>query len=814
MTRSSLQRCAFSIAAIAAMSLMSCTRSRQETAVEYNAIVGKYCAECHSVAEQEGGLVLERPNLADPAAQRAKWEKVIHKLDAGLMPPPGEPRPSNEAIASLVSYLETNLDATAPKPPGPPVRRLNRSAYGNAVRDLLGFPIDVETLLPAEVTSNGFDNVSDTLKTSPLLLERYLTVGLRVAAMAVGDTKIAPRGTEYRPRLDLSQNDWIEGLPYGTRGGLVVDHYFETDAEYEIRPELWRATGSTVRGVEGFKTPFELQILIDGVVVHSAEFGGTEDDALSNRDIGSAVTQVGERLTVRLPVKAGLHRVGVTFVAKSFALEQKILDPREADLPIGNDAYGWPIVTRVLVAGPYRSTGPGDTAARRAIFTCRPGGSLSDAACADQILGRLALRAYGRPLNDHDRDTLRALYAKGSDDGRDFEAGIEVGLARILSGPEFLLYHGLTEEGAVSASGSQDDEVTLASRLALFLWNSIPDDALLDDAIAGRLSGAKRLEAQVRRMLADRRAETLVTDFAEQWLQLRIVKSKAPDERKFPTFDDNLRRDMLHETELFLRSVLLEDKSVLDLIRADYTFVNERLAEHYGIDGVFGDAFRRVALHDPNRRGLLGQGSILFQSAVANRTSPVFRGKWIMTVLFNSPPPPPPPNVPTLDQSTGSNTPHSVRERLEQHRKDPVCAACHAIIDPPGLALENFDAIGRWRETDSGQPIDATTTLPGGIAISGPSGLRDAILSRPELFVSTLTEKLMMYALGRRLEAEDMPTVRRIVREAAHDDYRFDDLVLGIVRSTQFQQKARFSTSEAPTVADIRASAGSTGESK
>ena len=815
MTRSWLQRrAALAIATIVATSLIACTRSKQEVAAEHGAVVSRYCSECHSVAEQEGGLVLERPNLADPAAQRAKWEKVIHKLDAGLMPPPGEPRPSNEAIASLVSYLETNLDATAPKPAGAPVRRLNRTAYGNAVRDLLGFPIDVEALLPADVSSNGFDNVSDTLKTSPLLLERYLTVGLRVAAMAIGDTTLAPRGTEYRPRLDLSQNDWIEGLPYGTRGGLVVDHYFETDAEYEIRPELWRATGSTVRGVEGFETPFELQILVDGVVVHSAKFGGADDDALSNRDIGSAVMQVGERLPVRLPVKAGLHRVGVTFVMKSFALEQKILDPREADLPIGNDAYGWPIVTRVLVAGPYQSTGPGDTATRRAIFTCRPGASLTDTACADQILGRLALRAYGRPLNDHDRDTLRALYAKGSENGRDFEAGIEVGLARILSGPEFLLYHGLTEEGAISGSDEQDDAFTLASRLALFLWNSIPDDQLLHDATAGRLSDPKVLEAQVRRMLADARAETLVTDFAEQWLQLRIVNSKAPDERKFPTFDDNLRRDMLHETELFLRSVLLEDKSVLDLIRADYTFVNERLAEHYGIDGVFGDAFRRVTLRDPNRRGLLGQGSILFQSAVANRTSPVFRGKWIMTVLFNSPPPPPPPNVPTLDQSTGSNTPRSVRERLEQHRKDPVCAGCHAIIDPPGLALENFDPIGRWRERDSGQPIDATTTLPGGIAVSGPSGLRDAILSRPELFVSTLTEKLMVYALGRRLEADDMPAVRRIVREAARTDYRFDDIVLGIVRSIQFQQKARFSTSQAPTVADARASAASTGESK
>jgi hypothetical protein len=805
---------ALSIAAIVAASLISCTRSKQQAIAEHGATVSRYCGDCHSLAEQEGGLVLERPNLADPAAQRAKWEKVIHKLKAGLMPPPGEPRPSNEAVASLVSYLETTLDATAVKPAGAAVRRLNRAAYGNAVRDLLGFSVDVETLLPAEISSDGFDNISDTLKTSPLLLERYLTVGLRVAATAIGDTKLAARGTEYRPRLDLSQNDWIEGLPYGTRGGLVVDHYFPTDAEYEIRPELWRATGSTIRGVEGFKTPFELQILLDGAVVHSAEFGGADDDALSNRDIGSAVMQVGARLPVRLRVSAGLHRVGVTFVAKSFALEQKILDPRTADLPIGNDAYGWPIVTRLLVAGPYESTGSGDTPTRRAIFTCRPGASMSDAACAEQILGGLALRAYGRPLNDRDRETLRALYASGSDNGRDFEAGIELGLARILSGPEFLLYHGLTEVDAVSGASNQDDGVTLASRLALFLWNSIPDDALRDDAIAGRLSDSKVLEAEVRRMLADPRAETLVTDFAEQWLQLRLVNTKAPDERRFPTFDDNLRRDMLHETELFLRSVLLGDASVLDLLRADYTFLNERLAEHYGIDGVFGDAFRRVALHDPNRRGLLGQGSILFQTSVANRTSPVFRGKWIMTVLFNSPPPPPPANVPALDENSASSAPRSVRERLEQHRKAPVCAACHALIDPPGLALENFDPIGRWRDTDSGQPIDAKTTLPGGIAASGPSGLREALLSRPELFVSTLTEKLVVYALGRRLEADDMPTVRRIVRDAARDDYRFSAIVLGIVHSPQFQEKARFTTSATQTVADVRASADPTGASK
>ncbi len=417
------------------------------------------------------------------------------------------------------------------------------------------------------------------------------------------------------------------------------------------------------------------------------------------------------------------------------------------------------------------------------------------------------MRAYGRPLDDQDRATLREIYASGSDNGRDFEAGIEIALARILSGPEFLLYHGVTEEeGTVSGAEERDNGATLASRLALFLWNSIPDDALRDDAIAGRLADTQTLEAQVRRMLADPRADTLATDFAEQWLQIRLINTKSPDARIYFTFDDNLRSAMLRETDLFLKSVLLEDASVLDLIRADYTFLNERLAKHYGVDGVFGDAFRRVPLQDPNRRGLLGQGSILFQTSVATRTSPVFRGKWILTNFFNAPPPPPPATVPALEESIADNAPHSVRERLEQHRKDPVCAGCHSFIDPPGLALENFDPIGRWRDQDAGVAVDASTTLPGGIPISGPTGLRDALLARPELFVSTFTQKLMVYALGRRLEAEDMPAVRRIVREAAKDDYKFSALVLGIVRSPQFQQKARFTPSATQTVADTRAS--------
>ena len=478
---------------------------------------------------------------------------------------------------------------------------------------------------------------------------------------------------------------------------------------------------------------------------------------------------MGERLPVRLKVSAGLHRVGVTMVGKSFALEQKLLDPDKADLPIGNDGYGWPIITRALVAGPYESTGPGDTPTRRAIFTCRPSDSVSDTACADEILGRLALRAYGRPLDDQDRQTLREIYASGSDNGRDFEAGIEVALARILSGPEFLLYHGVTEEeGAVSGAEERDNGATLASRLALFLWNSIPDDALRDDAIAGRLADPKALEAHVRRMLADPRADTLVTDFAEQWLQLRLINTKSPDARLYFTFDDNLRSAMLRETELFLRSVLLDDASVLDLIRADYTFLNERLAKHYGIDGVFGDAFRRVTLQDPNRRGLLGQGSILFQTSVATRTSPVFRGKWILTNFFNSPPPPPP------RERAGARREHR-GQRAAQRARAPRAASQGSGVRR--LPRDHRSAGARARELRSDRPLARHGRRPADRRDHHAAGRHPDLGSeracatrcsrRPELFVSTFTQKLMVYALGRRLEAEDMPTVRRIVREAA-----------------------------------------------
>jgi hypothetical protein len=485
-----------------------------------------------------------------------------------------------------------------------------------------------------------------------------------------------------------------------------------------------------------------------------------------------------------------MHRLGVTFVMRSFAIEQRMLQPFKSDVPLGNDGYGWPRIAHARIVGPFDATGSGDTDVRKRIFTCMPGRSIEHLACAERILARLARHAYSRLPTEGDIATLLDFYEQGSQGGRDFEHGIQLAIARLLSGPEFL-FRAVDQTDLAPGESYRVDDVTLASRLALFLWSSIPDEALLDDAIANRLVDPQVLDAHVRRMLSDARAEALVSNFAEQWLQLRSVAGKTPDLLAFPDWDDNLRSDMLRETHLFLSSVLLGDRSVLDLIGADYSFLNERLAAHYGIDGVFGDAFRRVTMSDPKRRGLLGHGSVLFETSVTTRTSPVFRGKWVMSNIFNAPPSSPPPNVPSLDESDAFAATSSVRERLERHSTDAVCASCHRVMDPPGFALENFDAIGRWRNSDNGQPVDAHGILSDGSEVDGPAALREAILNRPEIFARTITQKLMTYALARGIEAEDMPSVRSIVKASAEDDYRFSSIVLGIVNSAPFQMKAQ-----------------------
>ncbi len=790
--------------------LTACTPSDpslEQTAARHQATLDRYCTDCHSRAEQAGDLVLQDVDLANPAAHAAVFEKVLHKLRLGLMPPPGERRPDAATVDTLTAWLESSLDAAATAQPDPgrtPLHRLSRREYANAIRDLLGVDLDIESQLPADSLSHGFDNISDVLTTSPLLLERYLTVALRVAAAAVGDARAEPRTAHFQPRPDLSQNQWIEGLPLGTRGGLVVDHYFPVDGVYEIRPELWAAAASTLRGLEGFRTPFELEILIDGVPVHRAPVGGLEDDDLSNRDQGSATAIVNERIATRVPVAAGQRRLGVTFLARSEAVNQRILQPFDSDVPAGNDAYGWPRILRVMVTGPFETAGPGDTPARRALFSCRPDGGQSEHQCAREILTRVATRAYGRPLTDADVTTLLDFHQQGMDGYADagtgastgtdeqqrFERGIQLALARILSGPEFIFRGEGHPDGVRPGETYASSDVALASRLARFLWSGIADEPLLELALAGRLREPDVLESEVRRMLADPRARSLVTDFSMQWLQLTPVRTRSPDRMTFPEFDDNLRQAMLRETGLLLEHVLLGDRSVIELLDADYTFLNERLARHYGIDGVYGDAFRRVSLDDVQRRGLLGQASVLFETSAATRTSPVFRGQWIMTNLLNAPPPPPPPDVPDLDE-TFTDAPLTTRQRLSQHTADPVCAGCHATMDPPGFALEHFDVLGRWRDTDGGLPVDSAAQLPDGTDISSPAALRAALLARPEWFVDTLTQKLMTWALSRGLEAHDMPTVRAIVRDAAGQNYRFSALVLGIVNSTQFQMRRR-----------------------
>jgi mono/diheme cytochrome c family protein len=771
----------------------------------YRAMIDRYCVGCHNARSKTPAgdpIDLAAANVDDPASTAATWERVIRRLNLGAMPPQGSPHPGAGELDRFVTWLSGRLDAHAsPRPGRFPLHRLNRAEYGNAIRDLLDVKLDFASMLPSDSASHGFDNISDVLKTSPLLLERYLNVGMRVAALAVGDTTLDAEMTTYQPRPDRSQNQHVEGLPLGTRGGIVVDHYFPVDGEYDFRPELWAAAASTVRGLEGFESPVRYEALVDGVPVKWAPIGGPADDAFSNADQGAASAAANARLHFRLPVRAGLHRVGFTFVMKTSAESQLLLQPFDQDIPEGNDGYGWPRLMRVSITGPYSPTGPGDTPARRAIFICRP--TSNDAAlaraCARRILARLSRQAYSRPVAASELNELLKIYDDGYRE-RGFERGVQLALARIISGPEFL-YRGDREPAALRAGAVYPvSDVALASRLSLFLWSSIPDRELLNVATAGRLRQPGVLDGQVRRMLADSRAQALVANFASQWLYLRNVPRKSPDFKTFPDFDDNLRQDLLRETDLFLDSVLLGDRSVLDLIDADYTFLTERLARHYGVPGVFGDAFRRVTLTDQNRRGLLGQGSILFETSPATRTSPVFRGKWIMTNIYNTPPLPPPPDVPALEENTGGAPPRSVRERLEQHRRNPVCASCHRAMDPLGFALENFDPVGRWRASDSGKPIDAGGTLMDGAVVDGPAALRRAIVARPNVFAGTVTERLLTYALARGLEPDDLSVVRAVVQKAAKENYRFSSIVTGIVQSVPFQmtQKPAPETGSAP----------------
>jgi hypothetical protein len=704
------------------------------------------------------------------------WEKVVRKLRAGQMPPPGSPRPDKAAYDAFASWLESELDRAADAHPDPgrteALHRLNRTEYQNAIRDLLGLDVRVADLLPADDQSFGFDNVAGVLTVSPTLLERYMSASWKIARLAVGGSANTTVET-FRLRGDFQQDDHIEGLPFGTRGGTIVRYTFPLDAEYAIDI-----------GLQGPRTEtHHLEVSLDGV-----------QQTLLTLEPGAVVPNVDGELmsdtpTVRLTAKAGVHDVGIAFVKRSSIEPDGV---RQPFLRPYNNQLSQPVLNHLTISGPLdlSTAKPGDTPSRRAIFVCRPERAADEAACADKIMAQLARRAFRRPVTAADLQGVRTFYDHGRTKG--FEAGIEAALRRLLVSPEFLFRIERDASGVAPDSAYRVNDVELASRLSFFLWSSIPDAELLDAAERGELARPASLERQVRRMLADPRSSSLVNNFATQWLGLRKLERATPQQDAFPDFDDNLRQALRKETELFVASVLREDRGALDLLTANYTFVNERLARHYGIPNIYGSDFRRVTFDDSSPRGgLLGQGSVLTITSYGTRTSPVLRGKWILDNLLGTPPSPPPPNIPDLKDKNADGRVLSMRERMAQHRANPTCAVCHNAMDPLGLSLENFDAVGRWRDRgESNLPIDASATLPDGVTkFTGPVGLRRALVGRRDLFMTTLAEKLLIYALGRGLEYYDGPAVRRITADAARNDDRLSSLIVAIARSTPFQMR-------------------------
>jgi mono/diheme cytochrome c family protein len=760
------------------------------------ATIAKYCATCHNDKLKTGGLTLQNADLADVAHNAETWEKVIRKLRTGSMPPQTAPHPDAAAVNSLASFLETSLDRAAVAKPNPghaSMHRLNRAEYANAIHDLLALDVDSSALLPADDESSGFDNIADVLRMSPSLMERYLSASWNISREAVGDMAIASATTTYRVKPDLSQDQHIEGLPLGTRGGAAFRHYFPLDAEYIVKVRLWRNTFDLMRGMED---PHQIEISIDGKRVALVTAGGHDDFVRMASNPGEYGAELDRRLTARIPIKAGPHTIAAAVLLRSHAEKDDMIKPFLRTTVDGLDITGDPSVDRMSVEGPLAASGPGTTPSRAKVFSCRPTAQADEVPCARKIVSTLMRRAYRRPIDDRDLETPLSFYQRARNSKGTFDAGIEAALQFILASPEFLFRFEADPKDLAPGSVYKVSDVALASRLAFFLWSTPPDDELLTVAASGKLRDRTVLEAQVKRMLADPRATALVDNFASQWLFLRNLKSFTPDLQTFPDFDDNLRESMGEETRLFFSSIIREDRSAMDLLNADYTFVNERLARHYGIPNIYGNQFRRIHIDTPERRGLLGQASILAVTSYPNRTSPVQRGKWVLTNLLGIPPTPPPPDVPKLKDNEEGAPPLSLRERMEKHRADPVCAGCHKVMDPIGFALENFDAVGHYRTMDDGNAIDASGTLYNGAKIAGAQDLAKMLSANQDVFIGVLTEKLLTYALGRGLEYYDMPTVRQIVHEADARNDRFSSIVLGIVESTPFEMRTKAAQSQ------------------
>jgi hypothetical protein len=750
------------------------------------AIFTQYCVTCHNARLKTAGLVIDPADTMHVSSNPELWEKVIRKLRSASMPPAGSPRPDAANYDSTATFLETELDrAAAAKPnPGtlPLLHRLTRTEYQNAIRDLLSLDalpkeMDYSMLLPADNVSSGFDNIADLLFVSPSTMERYLDAARKISRLAVGDPEMPVMVNILRLLPEQSQDERVDELSFGTRGGLAVRSYFPVDADYNFKIDVAGAV----------RDPNQIEVTVDGERMKLIPVGNAAGGGGGRGRGGRGAAPAGgaaNGLDFRIPVKAGSRLVGVTFIEHNEARDEETLKPRLR----GRGTQ--PALASVTITGPYNIKGPGDSPSRHRILVCQPLKGVDDTICAKRILSTLTRRAYRRPSTDADVQRLLPFFTAGKSEGG-FDRGIEKALERVLVSPQFLFRIEADPANVTPGTASRVSDVELASRLSFFIWSSIPDDELLDAAIAGKLKSPATLEQQVRRMLADPRSESMVTNFAAQWLYLRDVEAKQPDEVLFPDFDETLRSAFRRETELFLDSILRENRSVMELLTANYTFLNERLAKHYGIPNVQGSWFRRVTLPEGSPRGgLLGQGSILTLTSYANRTSPVLRGKWVLENLLASPPPPPPPNVPALktDGAEAGKT-LSMRDAMVQHRANPTCAGCHARMDPIGFSMENFDAIGKWRDRDSGNPIDATGVLPDGARFEGTAGLRKILLDHSHEFVSTVSEKLLMYAAGRNLQYYDAPAVREIAREAAKNNYTFASLVSAVVKSVPFQMR-------------------------
>ena len=792
------------------------------SSAQQSALLDEYCVTCHNDARLEAGRVpvaFESLDMANLGADAELWENVVRKMRAGVMPPAGRLRPDVAASEGFVSRVETGLDAAAAARPNPgrveAFHRLNRAEYRNAVRDLLHLDIDVGKLLPADDASYGFDNIAGVLRFSPTLMERYLVAAKKVSRMAVGTPPPFANFDVFRIADDFPQDDRLEELPFGTRGGTLIHYNFPTDGEYTIRVKLARQVGVSDRNIPNFYQPQQLEVSVDGMQLSVFTLPASSALTGEQREYGGDRSTLDEGWAVRFPAKAGPREVMVTFINSAPALLETLIEPYFSPRPPGDNQWGSRragYLRSVEISGPFpvsetspvsRASAPAfadetdETPSHRRIFVCRPADPSQEAGCASTILSALAQRAYRRPVTDADVAGLLSFYEEGRAEGG-FESGIEMAVRRLLVSPEFLFRTESDLANIAPNTNYRISDLELASRLSFFLWSSIPDDELLDLASSGTLHQPVVLEQQTRRMLADPRSHAIVDNFVGQWLLLRNIPALKPDPYKDPDFDESLRRALRRETELFFESIMREDRSVVELLNADYTFLNERLAKHYGLPFVRGDHFRRVTLPEGSvRGGLLGQGSILSVTSQPNRTSPVQRGKWILENILGVSPPAPPPNVPELEEQENVATALTMRKRMEAHRANPACAACHRMMDPLGLALENFDQAGRWRiieeafdsRSASFAPIDASGVLPDGTTFAGALELRSVLVSRSDRFVATMTEKLLTYALGRGLEFYDMPAVRTITGQAARNDYHFSSLVLGVVNSMPFQMR-------------------------